>query len=127
MPEDPKRCKARLTARGFTQRPGRDFDQTYALVCREESWRILLIISLTRGMRVRQYDIEGAFLNGLLKEELYVRDIHATGHRAWRLRKSLYGTKQAAHNWNKVLDDILKGLGFSQCFDDSGLYYRISD
>jgi len=78
-------------------------------------------------MRVRQYDIEEAFLNGPLEEELYVWDIHATGHRAWRLRKSLYGTKQAAYNWNKVLNNIFKGLGFSQCFDNPGLYYRISD
>ena len=85
------------------------------------------MLPLTRGLLVRQYDIEGVFLNGPLEEELYVRDVHATGNRAWRLKKSLYGTKQAAHNWNKVLDDILKGLGFTQYFDDPGLYYRLQN
>jgi len=71
--------------------------------------------------------MEGAFLNGLLKEELYVKDVHATGKQAWKLLKSLYGTKQAAHNWNKVINDILKGLGFKRCSDDPGLYYREKD
>ena len=39
----------------------------------------------------------------------------------------MYGTKQAAHNWNRVLDDVLQGLGFIKCPDDPGLYYRASD
>jgi len=54
-------------------------------------------------------------------------DKHATGDRVWRLLKSLYGTKQAAHNWNRVIDSILKGLGFEQSKDDSGLYLRALD
>lgn len=80
-----------------------------------------------KGFIIRQYDIEGAFLNGPFEEVLYVVDRQATGDKAWLLKKSLYGTKQAAHNWNKVIDDILKGLGFIQCKDDLGLYYRVSD
>ena len=126
-PEDPKRYKVRLTARGFTQRAGIDYHETYASVCREESWRILICLALARNMLVRQFDIEGAFLNGPLQEILYVKDVHATGQRAWRLKKSLYGTKQAAHNCNRVLDDVLTGLGFIKCPDDPGLYYRASD
>lgn len=82
---DPKRFKARLTARGFTQRPGINFHQTYTLVCREESWHILIVLAFTRDLILRQYDIEGAFLNGPIQEELYVRDLHATGTKAWRL------------------------------------------
>ena len=54
-PQDPKRFTARLTARGFTQRPGIDSNQTYAPVCREESWRILIIVALTRNMIIRQW------------------------------------------------------------------------
>jgi len=124
---DPKRYKARLTARGFTQRHGIDYHETYAPVCREESWRLLICIALEKNMKVRQYDIEGAFLNGPLQEELYVKDKHATGDKAWKLLKSLYGTKQAARNWNLVIDDILRGLEFQQCKDDPGLYFREQD
>jgi len=76
---------------------------------------------------IRQYDIKGAFVNEPLQEDLYVKDSHATGDRAWKLEKSLYGTKQAEHNWNQVIDDILRGLGFSQSPDDPGLYFRIQD
>lgn len=69
-------------------------------------------------------DIAEAFLNSPIQEEVYVRNIHATSTRVWHL---LYGTKRAAHNWNRVLDDNLKGVGFVQCPDGPGLYYRISD
>ena len=126
---DPKRFKARLTARGFSQRAGVDYDihGTYAPVCREESWRLLITISLKEEMTTKQYDIEAAFLNGELTEELYVKDPHVTGQRAWRLKKGLYGTKQAAHNWNKKLHEVLTSLGFFRCPDDPGLYYRPSD
>ena len=43
------------------------------------------------------------------------------------MKKSLYGTKQAAHNWNRVLNDVIQGLDFTTCRDDTGLYYRASD
>jgi len=124
---DPKRYKARITARGFTRWAGIDYHDTYAPVCREESWRLLICIGLKDKMVIRQYAIEGAFLNGPLQEDLYVRDAHATGDRAWKLEKSLYGTKQVAHNWNRVTDDNLIGLGLSRSPDDPGLYFRIQD
>ena len=57
MLDDPKRFKARLTARGFTQRPGIDFGNTYAPVCREESWRILICLALTRNIVVGQFEL----------------------------------------------------------------------
>ena len=59
--DDPKKFKAGLTAQGFTQRPGIDFHETYAPVCREESWQILYMPR--HSMVVAQFDIEGAFLN----------------------------------------------------------------
>lgn len=73
-------------------------------------------------MIIEQFNIEAAFLNGPIQEEIYIKDPHATGKRAWRLQKALYGLKQAARNWNLMLNDILKGMGFEQCPDDPGLY-----
>lgn len=69
---DPKRCKARLIARGFTQREGIDYSHTYAPVAREETWRIAISIALANQLIIERADIEGAFLNGLLEEELYI-------------------------------------------------------
>lgn len=120
--ENKKQYKARLTARGFTQRSGIDYDETYAPVCREETWRILICMSLRDNLVMRQFDVEAAFLNGPLEEEIYVKDKHATGTKAWRLRKALYGLKQAASNWNLVINDLLSGIGYHQCPDDPGLY-----
>jgi len=77
---DPKRFTARLTARGFTQRPGIDFGDTYAPVCQEESWQVFICLALTCNMVIGQFDIEGAFLNGPLEEVLFVKDQHATGN-----------------------------------------------
>ena len=75
-------------------------------------------------MVMGQFDIEGAFLNRPLEEVLYIKDQHATGNRAWRLKKFLYDTKQAVRNWNTFIDNILRGLGFAQCPDDPGFYFR---
>lgn len=122
--DDPKRFKARLTARGFTQRKGIDYFATYAPVAREETWRLAISIALSSKLIIEVADIEGAFLNGPLEEELYIQDPHATGHRAWRLLRAIYGLKQAARNWNLVLHDLLLGLGFIQCPDEPGLYSR---
>ena len=69
--------------------------------------------------------LEGAFLNvSCKKRSRYVKDKRATTNRAWRLQKSLHGTKQAVHNF---IEDLLKGLGFPQCKDGAGLYFRIAD
>ena len=122
--DDPKRFKVCLTARGFTQRPEIDYNATYAPVAREESWRIVLSLALAEDLVIEVADIEGAFLNGPIEEEIYIKDPHATGNRAWRLLKALYGLKQSARNWNLFLDDLLVGLGFTKCPDDPGLYAR---
>jgi len=124
LADDPKKFKARLTAEGFTQRPGIDFHETYVPVCREESADSYMP---RHSMVVAQFDIKGVFLNAPCKKRSTSKDKHATGNRVWRLRKSLYGTKQAAHNSNRFIDDLLKGLGFQQCKDDAGLYFRIAD
>ena len=80
-------------------------------------------------MIVRQYDIEGAFLNGPIQEDLYVRDIHATGTRAWRLRKSLYGTNRQPTTGTKCWTTSLKALASSSTLTilgSSGKKNRIS-
>jgi hypothetical protein len=120
--KDNGKRKARLTARGFTQVPGRDYNATFTPVCREETWRAVIAIGLERNWIIVGYDVEAAYLNSPIMEELYVKDPLITGERAWRLRKALYGLKQSAHNWNTVLDDILIGEGFTKSSDDLALY-----
>ncbi len=64
------RYKARLVARGFTQQQGIDYEETFTPVVRFESVRLLLAYAVQRGLVVHQMDIETAFLNGCLEEEI---------------------------------------------------------
>jgi hypothetical protein len=92
--------KARLVARGFVQQEGIDFDEVFALVARMESVRLLLALAAQEGWQVYHMDMKSAFLNGDLKEEVYVRQptgfiIADQEGNVLRLRKALYDLRQA--------------------------------
>ena len=122
-----ERCKARLVAQGCSQREGLDYDETFSPVVRPESVRSVVALACQEGLKVHQMDITTAFLNGDLKEEVYVRQPEgfvADGqkHLVYRLKKSLYGLKQAPRCWNQVLDSYLKNMGFKQSTSDPCIY-----
>jgi hypothetical protein len=90
--------KAHLVARGFLQRVGIDFDDAFAPVARKESVRLLLALAAQEGWRVHYMDVKSAFLNGDLKEEVYVHQppgfaIPDMEGKVMRLRKALYGLR----------------------------------
>jgi hypothetical protein len=92
--------KARLVARGFVQQEGIDFDEVFAPVARMESVRPLLVLAAQEGWQVHHMDVKSAFLNGDLKEEVYVRQpagfiVAGQEGKVLRLRKALYGLRQA--------------------------------
>jgi hypothetical protein len=88
----------------YTQVEGLDFDETYALVARLESIRILLAYATYHGFKLYQMDVKSAFLNGPIKEEVYVEqppifeDSEYPFH-VYKLSKALYGLKQAPRAW----------------------------
>ena len=91
--------KARLVARGFVQREGIDFE-VFAPVARMESVRLLLALAAAKDWRVHHMDVKSAFLNGELAETVFVRQppgfaVKGEKHRVLRLRKALYGLRQA--------------------------------
>jgi hypothetical protein len=67
------RNKSRLVAQGFSQKEGIDYEETFALVARLEAIRILLAFSVAKGFKLHQMDVKSAFFNGVLEEEVYVR------------------------------------------------------
>jgi hypothetical protein len=67
------RNKSRLVAQGFSQEEGIDYEETFAPIARLEAIRILLAFSVTKGFKLNQIDVKSAFLNGVLEEEVYVR------------------------------------------------------
>ena len=120
--------KARLVAQGFSQVPGVDFEETYAPVGRTASLRIMLAIAAFMDLDIQQADVEGAYLNGTLDIDIYMRYPEgverSAGCDALKLNKALYGLKQSGRLWWQELGSKLAGLGFSKLHSDWGLYVR---
>jgi hypothetical protein len=121
--------KARLVARGFVQREGIDFDDTFAPVAPMESMRLLFALAAQEGWRVHHMDVKSAFINDDLKEEVYVHQppgftIPGKEGKVLRLCKALYGLRQAPRVWNAKLDSTLKGMGFGQSPHEAAIYRR---
>ncbi|GJU55962.1 copia protein [Tanacetum coccineum] len=106
------RNKARLVAQGYNQQEGIDYDETYALVARLESIRILLAYACALDFKLFQMDVKSAFLNGFINEEIYVAqpprfiDFEKPNH-GYKLKKALYDLKQAPRAWYDRLKAFL--------------------
>lgn len=121
------RYKARLVAGGHKQQHGLDFEDTYAPVCSYRTMRMILATCAHEDLEMRQFDIRTAFLNGELEEEVYMRPPKGIpglvdAGRVLRLRRALYGLRQAGRAWNKRLEAALKGKGFLQSDADPALW-----
>ena len=126
------RYKARLVAQGFTQRYGVDYDETFSPVVRFESIRTVIAIAAWYGIELHQMDVKTAFLNGELKEEIYMQQpegfkVEGKENLVCELKRSIYGLKQSARCWNAELDNRLKKMKFMQCTSDPCIYIRIED
>ena len=123
------RNKARLVAQGYNQQEGIDFDQTYAPVARLESIRMLLAYACYKKIKLFQMDVKSAFLNGLLEEEVYVKQPPGFEHEqypdyVYKLKKALYGLKQAPRSWYKRLSKFLIKNGFVRGKIDPTLFTK---
>ena len=118
------RFKARLVAQGFTQEFGVDFDQVYAPVARPPSTRLFLSTASKYKLVVKQFDVKTAFLNGKLDEEIYMQQPQGfvLNEKVLRLKKAIYGLKQAAKCWNDIVKEALSTAGFTPSQADDCLY-----
>jgi hypothetical protein len=92
--------KARFMARGFSQQEGEDYDETFALVARYTSIRAIISLAASMGWSLHQMDVRTAFLNGVIEEEVYIKqpqgfEVHPRETHVCKLKKALYGLKQA--------------------------------
>lgn len=146
------RRKARIVARGFSQRLGVDFNETFAPVARMSSIRMILGLAAQYDLKLHQLDVETAYLNGYLEEEVYMekpdflkemlnmiisredkRSATFTrakrmlaemqqGNEVCRLRKALYGLRQAGRQWHATLNKKLLDLGLKATNADTCVY-----
>ncbi|GAU35295.1 hypothetical protein TSUD_54540 [Trifolium subterraneum] len=113
--------KARLVAKGFLQTPGFDFNETFSPVIKPVTIRLILTLAVTYKWSVQQIDINNAFLNDLLQEEVYMTQPTcfevSDKSLVCRLHKSLYSLKQAPRAWYDRLTQTLMQMGFvkSKC------------
>ncbi|GJR17874.1 retrovirus-related pol polyprotein from transposon TNT 1-94 [Tanacetum coccineum] len=113
--------KSRLVAKGYRQEEGIDFEESFSHVARLEAVRMFIAYVAHKNITIFQMDIKTAFLNGPLKEEVYVKqpegfiDPEFPDH-VYRLKKALYGLKQAPRAWYDKLSSFLIGHGFTKDF-----------
>lgn len=122
--------KARLVARGFTQVEDIDFHETFAPTLRFESLRMLIAFAMMYGLLIHQLDVDDAYLNSVLDEEIYMvlplgYPSTNTKGKALRLLKGLYGLKQSARIWNQKFGHAVTEMGFRPISSDKCIYLRV--
>lgn len=117
--------KARVVARGFSQKFGIDYLETYASVVRHETIRVFFAIVIQMRLDYVQYDVATAFLNGTLEDEVYLtppEGIKCPDNKVLKLRKSIYGLRQSPRCWQTKLNNILSHVGLVATTSDPSLY-----
>ena len=99
-----EKYKARFVARGFSQKEGIDYEETFAPVAKYTSIISVLSLAAVMKWKIHQMDVKTAFLNGVVEKEVYVEqplgfETHDRESHVCRLKKSLYGLKQAPRTW----------------------------
>ncbi|CAI5955473.1 unnamed protein product [Closterium sp. NIES-64] len=128
-PSSPPVFKARYVARGFSQRQGVDYFQTFSPTPKMTTLRVLLHIAAQRDYELHSLDFSTAFLQGSLHEEIWLRRPPGfTGTfppgTQWSLRRPVYGLRQAPREWHDTLRTTLAALGFAPSTADPSLFLR---
>jgi transposase InsO family protein len=122
-----ERYKARLVAKGYTQQYGVDYFEVWAPTGRLAAYRALLSHAAYYDLPVEVLDFTTAFLNGPLKEEIYVSQPPGFcdgSTQVWRLQRALYGLKQAANAWHTTFVEELISIGYKASVVDPAIFVR---
>lgn len=121
--------RARLVAKGFTQKHGLDYDETFSPVVRHSTLRLLFALSVKLGLTITQLDVKTAYLNGHLKEDIYMCApegfVSAMAGKVLKLKKAVYGLKQSALVWYEKVRDVLCKNNFKNCTQEPCLFTKM--
>lgn len=123
------RYRARLVAKGFTQKYGIDFTETFSPVVKHSSVRILIALAAQMNLEIDHLDVQTAFLHGDLKEKIYMSQPEGfikpgEEDKVYLLKKAIYGLKQSSRVWNSKAKNILIKLGYKQCKNEPCVFIK---
>ncbi|WJX19405.1 hypothetical protein P8452_09107 [Trifolium repens] len=126
-----ERNKARLVAKGFTQKEGIDYTETFSLVSKKDSLHVILALVAHFDLELHQMNVKTAFLNGDLEEVVYMKQPEGFStndgeHLVCKLKKSIYGLKQASRQWYLKFHGIISSFGFVENPMDQCIYQKVS-
>ena len=122
------RYKSRWVVRGFEQREGLDYYETFASVVKPMSYKLLFAIAAANDLEIEQMDVKTAFLYGDIDTKIYVEQPEGMGaigesYKVCKLNKALYGLKQSPRVWYFTLTAYLKTLGFEPLIADNCIFH----
>nr|GEY21096.1 retrovirus-related Pol polyprotein from transposon TNT 1-94 [Tanacetum cinerariifolium] len=124
-----ERKKARLVVSGYNQQEGLDYKHTFSPVAKLATFKVLIALAIAKQWPLHQLDVNNAFLHGYIDEEIYVLPPQgynkAAKGQVSKLKKSLYGLKQASKQWNHKLTKFLIRLGYEQSKHDYSLFVKV--
>jgi hypothetical protein len=124
-----ERYKARLVARGFSQRYGEDYEETFSPVAKMTSVRVVISMAASLGWKLWQLDVKNAFLYGELDKDIYMEQpvgyiSKVRPDYVCKLKKALYGLKQAPRAWYGKIAEYLQFCGYSSSSSDHSLFVK---
>ncbi|RVW67710.1 Retrovirus-related Pol polyprotein from transposon TNT 1-94 [Vitis vinifera] len=127
-----KRYKARLVVKGFQQKEGIDYTEIFPPIVKMSTIRLVLGMVAAENLHLEQLDVKTTFLHGDLEEDLYMIQpegfiVQGQDNLVCKLRKSLYGLKQALRQWYKKFDNFMHRIGFKRCEADHCCYVKSFD
>lgn len=123
------RYKERLVVKGFQQKPSVDYNEIFSPVVKMTTIRVVLSLVASEDLYLEQLDVKTTFLHGNLDEEIYMKHpegfiVKGKEEMVCKLKKSLYGLKQARRQWYKKFDNFMHRGGYSRCNADHCCYFK---
>ena len=127
-----EKFKEIFVARGFSQKEGIDYEETFSPVAEYTSIRIIIALASKMKWKLHQMDVKITFLNGVIEEEVYIKqplgfETHNKETHVCILKKTLYGLEQEPRAWYGRIDGFIMSLGFTKSKYDSKLYYKVEN